>query len=172
MCIIYEISNQKRFTNFSPTVDEYPYLFLNFVHLHSGNHYSHPKEAFKCSLRYSESLAKKFFNQRIPKSTLNYWEMKHSNLIKEVECSERVFKSNERLYTVIDSTKFSNWNLSELFVCIRVRKALIPVYTDLMGSKEVFLNFWTRPKTKIKKRITSSCSRRIPFQFSFQAIRL
>ena len=30
------------------------------------------KEVFKCSLRYSESLTKKFLGVRIPKSTLNY----------------------------------------------------------------------------------------------------
>ncbi|WP_048086606.1 hypothetical protein [Ferroglobus placidus] len=30
------------------------------------------KEIFKCSLRYSESLARKFLKVRIPKSTLNY----------------------------------------------------------------------------------------------------
>ena len=39
------------------------------------------KEVFKCSLRYSESLARRFLKVRIPKSTLNYWEIKHSGLI-------------------------------------------------------------------------------------------
>ncbi|ADC66042.1 hypothetical protein Ferp_1902 [Ferroglobus placidus DSM 10642] len=47
----------------------------------------------------------------------------------------------EYFYTVIDSTKFSNWNknLSELFVCVRVGESLIPVYVDLMSSEEEFI---------------------------------
>lgn len=69
------------------------------------------KEVFKCSLRYSESLAKKFFKRRIPKSTLNYWEISHSDLIKEVLRALNDFLSQiEYLYTFLDSTKFSNWN--------------------------------------------------------------
>ncbi|WP_290899721.1 hypothetical protein [Ferroglobus sp.] len=100
------------------------------------------KEIFRCSLRYSESLARKFLKVRIPKSTLNYWETKHSNLIKEVLKALNGFLSQiEYFYTVIDSTKFSNWNknLSELFVCVSVGESLVPVYVDLMSSEEEFV---------------------------------
>ena len=100
------------------------------------------KEIFKCSLRYSESLAKKFLKRRIPKSTLNYWEIRHSDLIKEVLRSLNEFLSQiDYLYTVIDSTKFPNWykDLNELFVCVRVGESLIPVYVDLTSSEEEFV---------------------------------
>jgi len=100
------------------------------------------KEVFKCSLRYSESLARKFLKRRIPKSTLNYWEIKHSDLVKEVLRALNEFLSQiNYLYTFLDSTKFSNWykELSELFVCVRVGEALIPVYVDLTNSEEEFV---------------------------------
>ncbi len=100
------------------------------------------KEVFKCSLRYSESLARKFLKVRIPKSTLNYWEINHSDLIKEVlKAITGLLIQVNYLYTFLDSTKFSNWrkDLSELFVCVRVGEALIPVYVDLTSSEEEFV---------------------------------
>ena len=89
-----------------------------------------------------ESLAKKFFKQRIPKSTLNYWEIKHSDLVKVVPKAITEFLSQiNYLYTFLDLTKFSNWHkdLNEFFVCVRVGEALIPVYIDLTSSEEEFV---------------------------------
>ncbi len=75
------------------------------------------KEAFKCSLRYSESLARKF---------PNYWEIKHSDLIKEVLRALNEFLSQMyHLCTFLDSTKFSNWrkDLSEIRSGIRCKNS-------------------------------------------------
>jgi len=40
-------------------------------------------------------------------------------------------------YTVLDSTKFIDWNkdLHEVFLCVRVGEALVPVYADSTTSE-------------------------------------
>jgi len=43
------------------------------------------KEVFKASLRYCESLSLSILGIRIPKSTLNYWEINYGSLIKEIK---------------------------------------------------------------------------------------
>jgi hypothetical protein len=43
------------------------------------------KEMFN-NLRYSESLSLSILGIRIPKSTLNYWEVNYEFLIKEIKC--------------------------------------------------------------------------------------
>ncbi|ADC64585.1 hypothetical protein Ferp_0408 [Ferroglobus placidus DSM 10642] len=73
---------------------------------------------------------------------MNYWEIKHSDLIKEVLKAINEFLSQiEYFYTFLDSTKFSNWHKdpNKLFVCVRVGEALIPVYVDLTSSEEEFV---------------------------------
>jgi hypothetical protein len=80
-------------------------------------------------------------------------EAKNSKIYAEL-LGDKAFRSKEvlralneflsqmdYLYTFLDSTKFSNWykELSELFVCVRVGEALIPVYVDLTNSEEEFV---------------------------------
>jgi len=79
--------------------------------------------------------------RRIPKSTLNYWEIKHSDLVKEVlRALNPLLEQIDYLYTFLDSTKFPNWHkdLNEFFVCVRFGETLIPVYVDLISSKVEF----------------------------------
>ena len=68
---------------------------------------------YKASLRYSESLSLSILGIKIPKSTLNYWEINYEFLIK-----------------------FTDWNknLHEVFLCVRVGETLIPVSADLITS--------------------------------------
>jgi len=61
---------------------------------------------------------------RIPKSTLNYWEIKHGDIIEKVLIvifSILFFIDYD--YSIMDSTKFNDWRkeLHELFISIRVK---------------------------------------------------
>ena len=80
---------------------------------------------------------------RIPKSTLNYWEINYEFLIKEIkDVLMKILSYLDYCYTVLDSTKFTDWNknLHELFLCVRVGEALIPVSADLTNSEVEFVS--------------------------------
>lgn len=100
------------------------------------------KEVYKASLRYSESLSLSILGIRIPKSTLNYWEINYESLIKEIkDALMKILNYLDYYYTVLDSTKFTDWNknLHEVFLCVRVGEALIPVSADLTTSEVEFV---------------------------------
>ena len=65
------------------------------------------KEMFKASLRYSESLSLSVLGARIPKSTLNYWEITYESLIKEIKDALMEILLLDYYYTVLDSTKLT-----------------------------------------------------------------
>ena len=99
------------------------------------------KEAFKASLRYSESLSTLILGTRIPKLTLNYWEINYEFLIKEIK--EALMEILILITTTLFWTqgKFTDWNknLHEVFLCVRIGEALIPVSADLTTSEVEFV---------------------------------
>jgi len=96
---------------------------------------------FKASLRYSKSLSLSILGTKIPKSTLNYWEINYEFLIKEVKDVLMKILSFLDYYYILDLTKFTDWNknLHEVFLCVRVGEALIPVHADLTTSEVEFV---------------------------------
>ena len=99
------------------------------------------KEMYKASLRYSESLSLSILGIKIPKSTLNYWEINYEFLVKEIkDALMKILNYLDYYYTVLDSTKFTDWNknLHEVFLCVRVGEALVPVYADSTTSEVEF----------------------------------
>ena len=69
------------------------------------------KEMYKASLRYSESLSLSILGIKIPKSTLNYWEINYEFLVKEIkDALMKILNYLDYYYTVLDSTKFTDWN--------------------------------------------------------------
>jgi hypothetical protein len=103
------------------------------------------KEICKVSLRYAEGLSLKFLGVRIPKSTLHYWEVKHGDIVEEVlKALFRILSLIEYEYSVVDSTKITDWfsGLHELFVNVRVRggSTLFPVHAKLTSSEVEFIN--------------------------------
>jgi len=102
------------------------------------------KEVCKASLRYAESLSKTYLAVRIPKSTLHYWEVKHGDVVGEVlKTLLRLLTQMDYDYSVVDSTKFTDWlkNLHELFIDVRVRggETLFPVHAQLTSSEVEFV---------------------------------
>jgi hypothetical protein len=90
------------------------------------------KEIGKMSLRYAESHALIHIHKRIPKSTLNYWEINCGFLLKFL--LEELFKVIRFIrydYIVLDPTKSTDWHkaLHKAFIYVRVKlaEALIPV---------------------------------------------
>ena len=51
-----------------------------------------------------------------------------------------ILKYLDYYYTVLDSTKLTDWNknLHEVFLCVRVGEALVPVYADSTTSEVEF----------------------------------
>jgi hypothetical protein len=102
------------------------------------------KEVCKASLRYAESLSKTHLGVRIPKSTLHYWEVKHGDVVVEVlKALLKLLTQMDYDYSVVDSTKFTDWlnSLHELFIDVRVRggETLFPVHAQLTSSKVEFV---------------------------------
>jgi hypothetical protein len=102
------------------------------------------KEMDKLSLRYAESLSSMHFGERIPRSTMSYWELNYGFLVEEVlKILFGVLCPLEYDYTVLGSTKFTDWHKAthEAFLSVRVRagEALFPVYGDLMTSEAEFV---------------------------------
>jgi hypothetical protein len=109
------------------------------------------KEVCKASLRYAESLSKTHLAVRIPKSTLHYWEVRHGDVVGEVlKALLRLLSFMDYDYSVIDSTKFTDWlkALHELFIDLRVRggETLFPSTLSLRAprwsSLEGYLRVW------------------------------
>jgi hypothetical protein len=101
------------------------------------------KEVCKASLRYAESLYKTHLGVRIPKSTLHYWEVRHGDVVGEVlKALLKLLTKMDYDYSVIDSTKFTDWlnSLHELFIDVRVRggETLLPVHAQLTSSEVEF----------------------------------
>jgi hypothetical protein len=99
------------------------------------------KEMSKLSLRYAESCSSTYFHERIPRSTLSYWENHHGFLIKHVlEVLFGILCLLSYDYTVLDSTKFTDWHKKahEAFLCVRVGEALLPVHVGLTTSEVGF----------------------------------
>ncbi|MEM3061760.1 MAG: hypothetical protein QW265_05080, partial [Candidatus Bathyarchaeia archaeon] len=101
------------------------------------------KEMLKLSLRYTESWASLYFNERIPRSTLSYWELNYGFLVSRllgIMLGLLCLISYD--YTVLDSTKFTDWykTTHETFICTRVKlgEALFPVYASLTDSEVEF----------------------------------
>jgi len=83
------------------------------------------KEVCKVSLRYAEGLSTAYFD--VPKSTLHYWEMRHGDIVKRVlRMLFRLLSLIEYDYSIIDSTKFTEWGLHELFINVRGGSTLFP----------------------------------------------
>jgi hypothetical protein len=73
-------------------------------------------------LRYAESLSQTHLGVRIPKSTLRYWEVRHGDMVGEVlNVLLRLLSTIDYDYSVVDSTKFTDWlkTLHELFIDVR-----------------------------------------------------
>jgi hypothetical protein len=73
-------------------------------------------------LRYAESLSLTYLGVRIPKSTLHYWEVRHGDMVGEVlNVLLRLLSTIDYDYSVVDSTKFTDWlkTLHELFIDVR-----------------------------------------------------
>jgi hypothetical protein len=73
-------------------------------------------------LRYAESLSLTYLGVRIPKSTLRYWEVRHGDMVGEVlNVLLRLLSTIDYDYSVVDSTKFTDWlkTLHELFIDVR-----------------------------------------------------
>ena len=101
------------------------------------------KEVCKVSLRYAEGLSLTCLGVRIPKSTLHYWEVRHGDIVGEVlRALFKLLSPIEYDYSIIDSTKFTDWlrGLHELFINVRVRdgSALFPVHAQLTGAEVEF----------------------------------
>jgi hypothetical protein len=74
-------------------------------------------------LRYAESLSQTHLGVRIPKSTLRYWEVRHGDVVGEVlKALLRLLSLMDYDYSVVDSTKFTDWlkGPHELFIDVRV----------------------------------------------------
>ncbi|MCC6019076.1 MAG: hypothetical protein LM601_08590 [Candidatus Verstraetearchaeota archaeon] len=102
------------------------------------------KEVCKASLRYAESLSQIHLGVRIPKSTLHYWEARHGDVVREVlKVLLRLLSTIDYDYSVVDSTKFTDWlkGLHELFIDVRVRggETLFPVHAQLTSSEVEFV---------------------------------
>jgi hypothetical protein len=101
------------------------------------------KEVCKASLRYAESLSQIHLGVRIPKSTLHYWEVRHGDVVREVlKVLLRLLSTIDYDYSVMDSTKFTDWlkGLHEIFIDVRVRggETLFPVHAQLTSSEVEF----------------------------------
>jgi hypothetical protein len=102
------------------------------------------KEVCKASLRYAESLSQTHLGVRIPKSTLHFWEVRHGDVVVEVlKILLRLLSYMDYDYSVVDSTKFTDWlkSLHELFIDVRARssEALLPVHAQLTRSEVEFV---------------------------------
>ncbi len=101
------------------------------------------KEVFKASLRYAEGLSLTYFGVRVPKSTLHYWELRHGDVVGVLRILLRCLCHMEYDYSVMDSTKLTDWmkGLHELFACVRVKggSTLFPVHAEATVSEVKFL---------------------------------
>ena len=102
------------------------------------------KEILKSSLREAESLSRIFIGERIPKSTIAYWEKRYGHLLSEM--LEELGKILDELcseyqYTFLDSTEFTNWHKksTEVFACVRISECLVPVKFKITRSEEDFV---------------------------------
>jgi hypothetical protein len=73
-------------------------------------------------LRYAGSLSQTNLGVRIPKSTIHYWEARHGDVVGELlKALLRLLSLMDYDYSVVDSTKFTDWlkTLHELFIDVR-----------------------------------------------------
>lgn len=101
------------------------------------------KEMCKLSLRYAESCSSMHLNERIPKSTLSYWEINHGSIVMVVLTALfGVLRLLSYDYTVLDSTRFTDWrkDCHETFLSVRVRlsETLFPIHADTATSEAEF----------------------------------
>jgi hypothetical protein len=102
------------------------------------------KVVCKVSLRYAESLSLTHLGVRVPESTLHYWEVRYGDVVGEVlKAFLSLLSTIDYDYSVVDSTKFTDWlkALHELFIDVRVRvgHTLFPVHAKLTGSEVEFV---------------------------------
>jgi hypothetical protein len=100
-------------------------------------------------LRYAESLSQTHLGVRIPRSTLHYWEVRRGGVVVEVlKAILRLLTHVDYDYSVVDSTKFTDWlkGLHELFINVRVRggETLFPVHAQLTSSEVEFIKRYLR----------------------------
>jgi hypothetical protein len=90
------------------------------------------KEAKKASLREAEvGLSKLVCNERVPKSTIAYWERRFdSRLIERIvrALGRKVEQLLGYIFSILDSTKFTSWNKTLIEFHLLVRKAEETVY--------------------------------------------
>jgi hypothetical protein len=82
------------------------------------------KEVCKASLRYAESLSQTHLGVRIPRSTLHYWEVRRGGVVVEVlKALLSLLSLMDYDYSVMDSTKFTDWlkGLHELFIDVTAK---------------------------------------------------
>jgi hypothetical protein len=94
------------------------------------------KEVCKASLRYAESLSQTQLGVRMPKSTLHYWEVRHEDVVGEVLKALLMLLTHiDYDYSVVDSTKFTDWlkTLHELFIDVRVKWSSLKGYMRVEG---------------------------------------
>jgi len=81
------------------------------------------KEVCKVSLRYAEGLSTVYFS--VPKSTLHYWEMRHGDIVERVlRILFKLLSLIEYDYSIINSTKFTEWGLHELFINVGGKRTI------------------------------------------------
>jgi hypothetical protein len=101
------------------------------------------KEAKKTSLREAEvGLSKLVCNERVPKSTISYWEKRFdSSLIERIvkAIGSKVEELLGYLFSILDSTKFTSWNKSLIEFHLLVRKAKETVYPVAIAFGSSFL---------------------------------
>jgi hypothetical protein len=132
---------------------DYVLDFMDFDSRISGRFWRFPrlyvkalvlKEVFKASLRHAGELSLIYLGVRIPKSTLHYWEVRHGDIVGEVlKIIFKLLNLIEYDYSVVDSTKFTDWlgRLHELFLDVRVRSGstIFPVHAELTDSEVEFV---------------------------------
>ena len=75
-------------------------------------------------MRYAESLSQTHLGIRIPRSTLHYWEVRRGDVVVEVlKALLRLLTHVDYDYSVMDSTKFTDWlkGLHELFIDVTAK---------------------------------------------------
>lgn len=103
------------------------------------------KEAEKASLRKAEaSYSKLVCNERVPKSTIAYWEHRFDQSLIErlvAEIGAKVEKLIDYCFSILDSTKFTAWNKNLIEFHLLVRKASGTIYPAAVA----FGSYFTAP---------------------------
>jgi hypothetical protein len=73
----------------------------------------------------------------------HYWEVRHGDIVGVLKIIFRLLNLIEYDYSVVDSTKFTDWlgRLHELFIDVRVRSGstIFPVHAELASSEVEFI---------------------------------